>query len=94
MKRKVRWNALVALFLCGMLVPGLSALAADEAPGGVEVKAPESEAKVVMPGEAKGFNPQPEPPAAESKPKLTQPFDKKPTPRAIDPGDDEKELTP
>jgi hypothetical protein len=82
MRHKVLWNLLVALFVCGLLLPGLSALAADEVP--------ESESGIVMPGEAEGFNPRPELPAAESGPGLKQPIREK----GMEPGDDERIVQP
>jgi hypothetical protein len=108
MRCKVLWNLLVALFVCGLLLPSLSARAGEGTPGAgktpvvkqpIAPAAPESESGAVMPGEAEGFNPQPEPPAAEIKPGLKQPIRKKgmepgDDERAMEPGDDEKLVLP
>jgi hypothetical protein len=100
MRHKALRTLLVALFACALLLPGLGASAGEEAAGAgktpvvkqpIAPTAPEAESGAVAPGEAEGFNPQPEPPAAEGGPvppggkkaahppekKATEPIDKK-----------------
>jgi hypothetical protein len=99
MRHKALRTLLVALFACALLLPGLGASAGEQAPGAgktpvvkqpIAPTAPEAESGAVAPGEAEGFNPQPEPPARKVGPGPVAPGGKK----AMEPGDDEKGMDP